>query len=222
MYLVPEDTIKKFREENQLNSLLDTEMNKIIKMKISDSKKWYMYRQILMKAAKGNRSDQQNNTQSAITSTQTDVFPEYLELYKDDFINDYSMMNTPQPFRGRASTHQVQITPEDFLKRSDSNLKQQSSFSKVFQQQETPTNEEIIVIDGDEDPTTTDKKKKIVLKKKRLFNPLQKSTPQPSVGDFYGKKIKNLKILDIPLFKAGPEGQSGKGKRKFVNWINFK
>lgn len=137
MYLVPEDSMKKFREENHLNSLLDTEMNKIIKMKIADTKKWYLYRQTLMKAANSLRG---KPVKAAGVSTQTDIFP--WDAYDSALINDYSIFPTPQPFRKRSTTNQgrpsLEITPEQFRKRSATNVERPSvSFVDMFKTSKT-------------------------------------------------------------------------------------
>lgn len=57
MFLVPQDVLRRFQEDERVNEGLDTEMMKIIKLKrLEDSKKWYLYRQQLMKYASSKRN----------------------------------------------------------------------------------------------------------------------------------------------------------------------
>lgn len=63
MYLVPEDSLNRFREEINLESKLDSDMQKILKLKqIDDARKWYLYRQELMKFANNRRIKRNEKT----------------------------------------------------------------------------------------------------------------------------------------------------------------
>lgn len=75
MYLISPQTLEKFKSEELSRSQLDNEMKKILLMnKISDAKKWYLYRQQLMKFANKIRrnihSDNINNNFKQILRNQ--------------------------------------------------------------------------------------------------------------------------------------------------------
>lgn len=101
MYLVPEESMRKFKEENQLNSLLDSEMQKILKLKMEDYKKWYLYRQLLMKYAHSNRENRKSSTQQKTAADISGVKPSLASTSEslENELREYSRYPTPpDPF----------------------------------------------------------------------------------------------------------------------------
>lgn len=142
MYLVPEDSMKKFREEIRIDSVLDSEMLKILKLKkIADTKKWYLYRQLLMKHANTGRARKYTSSMAnKMGDSNTILIPrhehdEHSTISNDEqppISNDERIDEFTDSAREQIENLSMLRTPEVFRRRSQSQFEGRPSINLTF------------------------------------------------------------------------------------------
>lgn len=231
MYLVPEDSMNKLRDEIRLDSVLDSKMQKIIKLKkIDDAKKWYLYRQLLMKYANTNRL-RKNNSNKIVNSksdhaAQTEYIPKLPDNMNDsarEEIENLSMLRTPEPFRKRAFTFRPSIDGRPSMDRN--RLSTTGLFNtSIFTDDEGE--EPVHKVSSSENeffsPVTTQKKeprrRSKGMRQENILNESVKRRSTPILTDFFKKtKRAATTVPEIPPFKK----QKGQGQKRF-KWTSMR
>lgn len=192
VYLVPEDSMKKFREEIQHHTLLDVEMSKILKMKIDDIKKWYLYRDTLIKASNLLRSRPETaDTAINYPPTDTPLQPER-RFFSRNRSKSIAISGVKEHERDDADDYDNSI---EFPSRNRSKSVLVTGV-KQLEDDIGLTEDDDTFYEADADtPNTIKKKRKLAPKK--LFPAKESSTPrQESVTDsFFSGLFSYLKPL---------------------------
>lgn len=237
MYLVPEDSMKKFKEESQISSLLDSAMLKILKLKIEDSKKWYLYRQLLMKYAHANRNNLKNVSVDEKKEPVNNVHVADFNL--DPYtlreeIEELSMLKTPQVFRPRAKSvkflSETQNTPPGAFR--DRSVSVPKILYRSGDESNILTDDETFYDSPRQNQSNQEQQKSSLAKRQKKLEPknlFDSSTPQFKTMDDFFQSVKNTKIdptkiPEIPTYEERKKRkknnqQQGSGK---IKWTIFR